>query len=455
MLLHTFYTPGLSIYSYLVGDTATRRAVVIDPTREVTRYIEYAHQEGYIITDIVETHVHADFASGSKELKHQLQDKPIIHCSVMGGKEWLPQYADVEVKKGDILNLGSVKLQALHTPGHTPEHLTWLGYDESGKGEPALAFTGDFILVGSIGRPDLLGKEEIKRLGEQLYHSLFEVIAPLPDFLEIFPAHGAGSLCGKALSARPSTTLGYERLFNPFFQKKPLESWLEGLLLNIPAAPINFKRLKKLNVQGPPLINQEPVIEDEFITIDVRHPELFSKSHIKGSLNVPLAHSFCNWVGSVLEENLDIRLVASNWGQIDEAANDLQLIGFDKITKKIVWDENAVLDEYSLESLPLITVQMANDLLTNPQDNTYLVDVRTLSEWNAGHISEAHHLELAFMTEKLEKIPREASVLVICGSSNRSSIAASLFQRRGYPDVANIKGGMSAWTKAGLPIEKK
>lgn len=456
MFLQAFYTPGLSIYSYLVGDKVTRRAAIIDPTRDVSQYLQFAQQEGLVITDCLETHVHADFVSGAKELKHHLDGKLIIHCSSMGGKEWLPQYADRAVKEGDSIDFGRVRLEALHTPGHTPEHLIWLCYDETRDAStPCLAFTGDLLFVGSIGRPDLLGDKELKTLGKQLYDSLFIKLTHLPDFLEIFPAHGAGSLCGKALSARPSSTLGYERLFNPFLQKKPIDQWLKELLSDIPAVPINFLRLKKVNVQGPPLLINQAVIASEFVVVDVRHPDLFARAHIKGSLNIPLGAAFCNWASSVLVENIPLKLVASNMLQMEEAILNLQLIGFDQVTRRIVWDENLVLEEFTFETLLSVNPSEAVKMMDEPTQKSFLMDVRTSSEWRSCHSSQAHHIELALLPEKIGQIPADSSIYVLCGSGYRSSIASSLLRKRGFDTVVNIKGGMSAWIKAHLPVVKE
>lgn len=449
MLMHTFQTPGLSINSYLIGDS--KRAAIIDPTRDLQPYIDFAKQSGLEITDIIETHVHADFVSGAKELKQELHGKPKIHCSSLGGPEWIPRYANHLVKNGDEITLGTVRLKALHTPGHTPEHLTWLCYDDArSKETPCLAFTGDFIFVGSVGRPDLLGTEETKKLARQLYHSIFDVIVSLPDSLEIFPAHGAGSLCGKGLSDRPSSTLGYERQFNPAFVKLPIDQWVSELLSEIPGAPINFQRIKKLNVIGPPdSIKGAPVI------IDVRNPEQFSVSHIEGSLNVPYGSTFCNWIGSVVGEDIPIGLIADHASVFPEVVKNLKLIGFDHIVMQLVWDETRAKREFPIETLPLVNVEAIDKEIQNPKSHLYVLDVRTLEEWNSGHIKGAHHLELVHLRDNVDKVPTDVPIAVTCGRGYRGSIAASLLKQKGYRDVSNIRGGMSAWIKAKQDVEKK
>jgi len=238
MFFQRLFTPGLSINSYLLGDEKTKRCVVVDPTRHVFPLIVQAQQAGLDITDILETHVHADYVSGSKELKHQLNEKPCIYASGEGGEQWIPSYADVVVENGRTLNIGDLRLEAMHTPGHTPEHVIWVCYDASRSScTPWFAFTGDCLFVGSIGRPDLLGKEEMATLAPQLYQTLFERLAPLPDFLEILPSHGQGSLCGQSLNGRATSTLGFERLFNPYFKKESQEQWISQLEQGLPPHP--------------------------------------------------------------------------------------------------------------------------------------------------------------------------------------------------------------------------
>ena len=231
MFFHQRFIPGLAIASYMVGDEKAKQVAVIDPTRDVDEYVQIAKDEGLHITHILETHVHADYVSGSAELKSRLDGKPQVVVSGMGGKQWTPPYADQVVNDGDELTLGNIRLKAVHTPGHTPEHVTWALYDNTrSKDVPWLLFTGDFMFVGDVGRPDLLGPDEQKALAHQLYTSVFEKLNGVPDFTEIFPAHGSGSLCGKAIGSRRSSTLGFERKFNPALQPAAEAEWTDTLL---------------------------------------------------------------------------------------------------------------------------------------------------------------------------------------------------------------------------------
>jgi hydroxyacylglutathione hydrolase len=234
MFFHQRFIPGLAIASYMIGDERTKEVAVIDPTRDVDEYLRIARDEGLRITHVFETHVHADFVSGSAELKARLAEggtAPTVHASGMGGKEWTPPYADHVVRDGDEVAIGSVRLKAVHTPGHTPEHVMWVVFDDTrSRDVPWLAFTGDFLFVGDVGRPDLLGEEARRQLAHQLYRSVFDVLPPLPEFAEVFPAHGAGSLCGKAIGSRRSSTIGFERRFNTSLKPAAEGEWTERLL---------------------------------------------------------------------------------------------------------------------------------------------------------------------------------------------------------------------------------
>jgi hydroxyacylglutathione hydrolase len=258
MFLHRSFVPGLAIYSYMVGDEASGRCAVIDPTRDVEPYIRTAREQGLRVTDILETHVHADFVSGAVELKARLPYEARIHCSGLGGAEWTPPYADAVIGDGDDVSFGGLRLKALHTPGHTLEHVGWALFDRARSGKtPWVLFTGDFLFVADVGRPDLLGPEAQQRLAHELYRSVFERISDLPDFLELFPAHGAGSPCGKAIGSRESSTLGFERRFNASLRQLPEADWVATLLCGVPVAPPYFRRMKKINSAGPRVIDPE------------------------------------------------------------------------------------------------------------------------------------------------------------------------------------------------------
>lgn len=464
MLLHCFHHPDLSINTYLIGDPKSNQFAVIDPVRNIEPVIEMIMAKGYDVLYILETHVHADFVSGSKELKLHLVT-PSICCSKLGGPEWIPKYADKLIADGDEISLGACHLKSMHTPGHTPEHIIWLGFDDTrSKDVPCLAFTGDLLFVGSVGRPDLLGAESFKRLSNELYKSLFERLKDLPSFLEIYPAHGAGSLCSKSISGRASSTWGYERLFNAFLLQKPEQQWIADLQMEMPAAPESFARIKQLNVQGtPPLPDavtrpkalsnrevSEAVQADAFI-IDVRDPEVFAAKHLKNSVNVFLCDSFCNWAGMVTPADKPLIIILPEERLAKRVTMQLGMIGLDNISGYATWEQ--VQNSGSMDALLLQSVEALAEVKNEPAQ--YILDVRTPAEWHSGHIDNAHHIELAQLPSALSRIPRDKTITVTCGGGFRASAAASLLRREGFKHVANLKGGMQAWRAANLPTTKE
>lgn len=464
MFFKRIFTPSLSIYSYLLGDEKTKRCIVIDPVRQVAPYIVQAQAQGLTITDIVETHVHADFVSGSRELKHQLNEKPTIHVSGMGGSQWVPHYADQVVQQGSSLIVGNIRLEALHTPGHTPEHIVWICYDLARSADtPWFAFTGDLLFVGSVGRPDLLGQEALPALAKQLYRSLFQELALLPDFVEILPAHGLGTLCGKTPNGRETSTLGYERLFNPYLKKQTEEKWMEDILKDLPPAPPYFRRLKTKNVEGPALLSTLKTLKEEKETncswndlflLDIRHPEAFAMLHLAKSLNIPLSPSFCHWAGWMLPENTPLGLVVQNSHMISDAIEQLRLIGFDQDIHVINLDE--VQPEKLKDRTASFAIIDVEELAKHQPvfESFYVIDVRTPSEWQSGHIPGARHLELNQLQNALQELPKDQSLVLVCRSGVRASLAASLLKKQGFPCVMNLRGGMDAWKLSNLPLAK-
>lgn len=464
MQLQCIHNTDLSINTYLFGDPKSKQFAVIDPIRLIDPLINIVTSKGYNILYIIETHVHADFVSGSIELKNRLNGKPVICSSKIGGAEWAPAYADRLISDGDEFPLGPYRLKAMHTPGHTPEHIILLGYDDSRSREmPCVSFTGDLLFVGGVGRPDLLGEEQFKILSKELHKSLFDRLKELPDFLEIYPAHGAGSLCGKIMSSRPSSTLGYERHFNPSFNPIPQEKWISELQKDMPAAPISFPRLKKVNVKGAPLLQNKmtpkalsnsevsQAIASKAFIIDVRDAEIFAAKHLKNSVNIPYTGAFCNWAGMVVPDDKDLAIILPNADMAKEAAEKLWLLGLDNIIGYAVFDQLNSLSE--MDSFPMKPVEvLAEEKKVN--DELFIIDVRTPSEWASGHIDNAHHIELAKLSKSIGQIPRDRPITVTCGGGFRASAGASLLKREGIRNVANLKGGMQAWQNAGLPITK-
>ena len=468
MFFHQRFIPGLAIASYIVGDTKSRRVAVIDPTRDIDEYIQIADREGLRITDIVETHVHADYVSGSAELKARLREKPVVHCSGCGGKQWVPPHADQVASDGHEIPLGSIRLKAMHTPGHTPEHLSWALFDDTrSRDTPWLLFTGDFLFVGDVGRPDLLGPEERKQLAHQLYQSVFERLQSLPDFTEIYPAHGAGSLCGKALGSRRSSSLGYERRFNRSLQATSEQQWTENLLRDMPLAPPYFKLMKQMNAAGPRILGHDLPGQRRFsaaelrerlgkgsLTVDVRPKEAFAAAHIPGSINIPLGHNLPTWAGWVLPYDRPLIIVPGAPSDMPEVITHFTRVGLDSIEGYLedaldTWQSSGL----ELGQLQTITVQdLSRHIKGSGSLAPFVLDVRTDSEWNAGHIEGATHIHGGLLKERHPRIPRDRTIAVICGTGYRASIAASFLKSEGSENVANVLGGMTAWRAAGLPV---
>jgi hydroxyacylglutathione hydrolase len=466
MLLHQRFVPGLAINSYIVGDERTGEAAVIDPTRDVDDFIQYASDNGLHIRHILETHVHADFVSGAKELKARLNREPNIACSAYGGKEWTQPYADQYLKEGDTISLGSVCLGVVHTPGHTPEHIAISLTDTTRSAEvPWLLFTGDFLFVGDVGRPDLLGEEARKQLAQDLYRSVFERLPAFPDITEIFPAHGAGSLCGKAIGFRQSSTVGYERRFNVALREKPQTEWVRSLLQGMPLAPPYFQRMKQVNKEGPPILGPElpgqkrwsakhvhERVCEHCLVVDVRSKEAFAAAHIPGSINIPFGPNLPTWAGWVLPYDRPTLIVLDDPRMMPEVTTHLLRVGFDDVKGYLeggmdAWETGG----YPLTTLSTMSVDDLHRQLKSGRKITVL-DVRTEGEWNAGHIEGAVHIHGGKLQERFADVPRDRPVAVVCGSGYRASIAASFLQREKYDAVSNVLGGMTAWKAASLAV---
>jgi len=461
MFFHRRTIQGLAIHSYLVGDEETGSCAVIDPVRDVDEYLKIAKDNGLTIKHILETHVHADFVSGAKELKKATGGTAEIYCSGLGGDNWTPSYADHVVKEGDEIHMGKLLLKAVHTPGHTPEHIIWL---LSENGEPVKLFTGDLLFVGAVGRPDLLGKEEMERLAHQLYHSIFDTLDQFPDSVEVRPAHGAGSLCGKALGSTPYSSMGIERSHNLFLKERPEKEWIDELMNEMPPVPQYFPRMKKINVQGAesiekvvegvkPLNGAEAMekIKAGATVLDLRSKEAFASAHIPNSISIPMTPQVSTWAGWILPYPNPIVLVLEEEEHLESAVKQLLRIGYDAIAGFLKggireWE----ISGYDLSSLHALSAkELHKDL-----DNRFVLDIRSQGEWDNGHIQGAHFLYGGEILERMVEVPKDRDVAVICGSGFRASVVSSLLKRAGYERVSNVFGGMQAWIQDGYPIEK-
>jgi len=473
MFVKRFFEPKLAQASYLIGCAGAGEALVIDPNRDAAPYIAAAAAEGARITHVTETHIHADFLSGSRELA--ARTGATLHLSDEGDADWKYQFAGdprtVLVKHGDRLTIGSVAIDIVHTPGHTPEHLTFLITDGAAANEPIAAATGDFIFVGDVGRPDLLERAAhyagtMETSARSLYASL-QRFAGRPDWLQIWPGHGAGSACGKGISAIPHSTLGYEKRFNWAFQTGSEAEFVARVLAGQPEPPRYFATMKQLNKAGPRLLGGFPrpphldaarlpaLLADGAIVVDTRRAADFALGHVPGTISIPLNGSFTTWAGWLLPYDADGYLLMDPKDNIDTAVRDLAMIGLDRVAG---YFDPTALDAWTATGRPLGTipqVQPADLAESLRHGRVTLVDVRNATEWQSGHIDGARHVPLGYLADRSEDLPRTSAVVLQCQTGARSSIGASLLRARGFDRVINLAGGISAWIGAGLPIVER
>ena len=471
MILKRFYDDFLAQASFLIGCEQTREAIVIDPNRQLETYTAAATAERLRIVKVAETHIHADFLSGAADLAALTAAEMCV--SGLGGKEWtytLPSAVKSRVlKDGDTLNVGTLTFEIMHTPGHTPEHIVFLVTDTTVSDQPIGAFTGDFIFAGDVGRPDLLERAAgisgtMREGAAKLYQSL-QRFAKLPDYLQIWPGHGAGSACGKSLGSMPQTTLGFERLSNWAFNAKSEKDFVASVLEGQPDPPLYFARMKHMNRDGVPTrpaLGLLPELSDSKlrelavsgVVVDTRMTDRFAQAFVPGSLNIPLNKSFVNWAGSIVPYDRDIFLVVDSPEEMRllEARKALQLIGLDRVAG---YASAGALDRMAQSGEELSTIPQADITRANELKNVRVLDVRTTAEYSEGHIPGAAGLALQTLVSTLDTLDPEQPVAIHCAGGTRSSIAASLLASRGFKSVTNLPGGFDDWVNAGLPVEKK
>lgn len=467
MLLKYFYDQALAHASYLVGCQRAKVAIVVDPGRDVDAYLEMAEREGLQLVAVAETHIHADYVSGARELADRVGAK--LYVSDEGPAEWKYEYLDgyehQRLNDGDRFPIGNLLFEVVHTPGHTPESISFLLTDQGGGADkPMGIFTGDFVFVGSIGRPDLLeeaaGMVGTAEAGARELFQSAQRFKGLPDYLQVWPAHGAGSACGKGLGAIPSSTVGYEKLFNPALQYQDEEEFVRYILADQPDAPKYFAIMKRVNKEGPRLLRDLPkpqtlpaeqaqAIAGEQTVIDVSAADRFGRSHVPGSWNIPLS-MLAAWAGWLIDYSRPVYLIAEG-SQVKEAIRILQKIGVNEIPgyfESQSIESSGQADQSYPSGDP---TQLANKIESG---QAQLVDVRSNAEWQEGFIPKANHLFLGRLPENLDQIDRNVPVVTQCKSGARSAIAASILQAAGF-EVVNLSGGYTAWKQAGLATTKE
>ncbi|MEX1020132.1 MAG: MBL fold metallo-hydrolase [Litorilinea sp.] len=476
MYLKYFYDEHLAQASYLVGCVKTGEALVVDPAREIEQYIEAAAAKELKVTHVAETHIHADFVSGGRELAHRTG--ATLYLSDMGDKNWKYAYAAETLESGregkgrayvqlvhdgDSFQVGNVKIDVLHTPGHTPEHVALMVTDTAAADRPMGVFTGDFLFVGDVGRPDLLetaaGMMGTKEKGARDQFQSVARFKQLPDYLQIWPGHGAGSACGKALGAIPSTTLGYEKLFNPAFQFGEESEFVAWLLADQPEVPRYFAQMKRVNKIGPALLAEldtpqaltrtqlDALLAAGEFVVDLRPGPDFADSHLVGALSIPATSpTFSTYVGWFVDYDKATYLIVSQADELDAVLRPLRAIGVDRIAG---FATAAVIGPHEA-TLPSLSVQ---ELATRlPQNGMQILDVRGRQEYREEHIPGATNIPLGYLPQHLDELPAETTLVVHCASSYRSRIGASYLRAHGVTNVVNLDGSQAEWSEA-LPTE--
>lgn len=452
MYLQQFFVKGLGHASYLLGDPDAGVAALIDPRRDVGEYLAVADGEGLRITDVLETHVHNDYVSGADEVRRRIG--ATVHASTVA--QLTRPHAPMA--DADELRVGSLRIRALATPGHTPDHLAFIVADLSRADEDWVLFSGGALLVGTAARPDLLGgPDEARRAASALFETIRDRIAPLPDWIELYPTHGAGSLCGSGIGGKRWSTVGFERRHNPALNQPDADSFARFILADQPSIPAYWREMRPMNQAGgtptEDLADPRAMTSDEVshtaghgaTILDARDADRFADGHIPGSLSIGLSDTFGTWAGSVVPIENEVLLVVDEPEDLEPAITQLRRAGFDQVIGYL----DGGFPSWTGDRERLAQRE-ATDLAAG--DARTILDVREPSEWREGHVAGATHIPGAQLPSRLDEVPA-GPVLVMCGSGYRSAIAASLLIREGREDVAHVMGGMGAYRSAGLPIE--
>lgn len=458
MYFKQILTPGLGCYSYVIGCPGAKVCAVVDPKRDIQDYLDISREENMRITHIIDTHLHADHVSGGQELSARTGAPIYLYDGTP------VTYGHESLTEGDMLTLGAARLEVLATPGHTPHALSLLVTDTLRSQEPWMILTGDLLFVGDIGRPDLAGAEVLDEQVNNLYTSLYEKLGKLPDSLEVFPAHGQGSLCGKGMSSKGNSTLGFERKANPALAYTSKQDFVKAMKGEFPTRPRSFTHIIGTNAAGAPLLECCPLdlarpphefksmMDDGALVIDTRDTAAFGGFHIPGSMNIGLEKQTANWVGMVVKPDADMLLVVDDQQSYEAMRLELMRIGYDRLLGYLDGGISAwVWQGMPLERLSQISVTELKEQLG--QGGATLLDVRTPTEWHSGRIKEARSETLTDILDgSLDAEPRDKPYLVICGSGYRSNIVASHMKQQGFDDVRSVAGGMFAWVNAMYPV---
>lgn len=464
MFFQHVYDKTLAQGSYVIGCQVAGEAMVIDPQRDIDIYLKIAKENKLRITHIAETHIHADYLCGSRELASVTG--ATMYLSDEGGPDWQYEFEHHGIKDGDVIKVGNLSFEVLHTPGHTPESISFLLTDHPASDEPVMVFTGDFVFVGDIGRPDLLEKAAgiagTKEEGAKQMFKSIQKFSKLPDHVQLWPAHGAGSACGKSLGAVASSTIGYEKIANWAFRFADDEQgFIDYLLADQLEPPKYFAMMKRLNKVERPLLVEVPKHPNLTVTelrdalkkgikvIDTREKGEFGQNHLKNTINIPGNNSFSTWMGWFLNYQEQFILIAEDEKK-EDLTRKLMRIGLDNIYG-FVHPADVLAMKEELEKVKQISIEEFKEKIEN-NENIQIVDVRGATEYESGHIKGADHVFLGTILDNLEKVEKEKEVIIHCQSGMRSSLAYSLLSRAGFENIINYDGGMAEWKRLGNEV---
>jgi len=451
MFFRQFRVDGLGCYSYLIGCSQAGVACVVDPERFVDRYLDTAQENDLRITHIFDTHLHADHITGSVELAERTGARIHVHPGIQA------DYDHVPLAEGERFRFGSAVIEVMETPGHTPNSVTLCVTDHGRGDEVMMLLTGDLLFVGDIGRPDLAGEDMLEEQVRNLYHSLYEKLGRFPDWTEVYPAHGEGSLCGKGMSAKSMSTLGFERRHNPLLNKMEFSRFREIMLAEFQLRPPNFMamvaknrttdtRLTGLAEPRKLAVHQvEQAREHGAVLVDIRPATAFGAAFIPGALNIGLAPASANWLGMVVDAARDLVLIAHDRAEVYRAVEQFRRVGYDRISGYLDSGVSAWASTGKpLEHLPQLSVPSLRHVLGKYPDHI-LLDVRTEEEWHDGHVTGARHKPISRLLREGFDMDPERHVTLICSSGYRSNIAGSYLKSQGFRHVFSLIGGMTAW----------
>lgn len=455
MQFEQFYLTCLAHASYMLSSNHV--ALVVDPQRDVDIYLKAAEEQNVQIRHIFETHLHADFVSGHKELAAR------TGATIYFGAAAKARFSHVPLRDGDEVKVGTILIKALETPGHTPESICLVVTDLEKSNRPYAVLTGDTLFIGDVGRPDLSPTHTPQLLAGLLYDSLHNKLMTLPDDVLVYPAHGAGSLCGRNMRAEKSSTIGTERLINYALQIKTRDEFIRQLTTHLPTRPDYFKQDAEINREGASALDELPPLHtysaqqlheldhESLYLLDVRPADEFAAGHVPGAINIALSGQFASWAGSVLGLTSRPILIAATDDQISEARLRLARIGIEDLRGYLAGGVAAWRDAgYQLSQTNQMTVQQLHEAID--AGKVQVLDVRREGEWQAGHLADATWHALDYFRAQLPDLDPDSPVAVHCKSGYRSSIACSLLERAGFKNVSNVVGGFDAWEKAGLPV---